>query len=86
MAYYREMAPLIGYYFAKGSLETIDGMAAIDAVAGQIDGILIAPRAEPSRVAGAGPRGLAPPQGEHEEAHSTCKAVGIRRRKSSDDC
>lgn len=40
MAYYRETAPLIGYYFAKGSLETIDGMAAIDAVAGQIDGIL----------------------------------------------
>ena len=40
MAYYRETAPLTGYYYAKGSLETIDGMAAIDAVAGQIDAIL----------------------------------------------
>lgn len=40
MAYYRETAPLTGYYYAKGNLETIDGMAAIDAVAGQIDAIL----------------------------------------------
>ena len=29
MAYYRETAPLIGYYFAKGKLRTVDGMAAI---------------------------------------------------------
>lgn len=40
MAYYRETAPLTGYYFAKESLETIDGMAAIDEVARQIDAIL----------------------------------------------
>jgi adenylate kinase len=29
MAYYRETAPLIGYYFAKGQLKSIDGMAPI---------------------------------------------------------
>ena len=42
MAYYRETAPLIGYYFAKGKLRTVDGMAPIAEVARQIDGILAA--------------------------------------------
>lgn len=32
MAYHRETAPLIGYYFAKGLLISIDGMAEIDEV------------------------------------------------------
>ena len=40
MAYYRETAPLIGYYFAKGKLRTVDGMAAISKVSRQVDGIL----------------------------------------------
>jgi adenylate kinase len=40
MAYYRETAPLIGYYFAKGKLKTVDGMAAISEVSRQIDEIL----------------------------------------------
>lgn len=40
MAYYRETAPLIGYYFAKGKLKSIDGMAAIPEVARQIDQVL----------------------------------------------
>jgi adenylate kinase len=40
MAYYRETAPLIGYYFAKGKLRTVDGMAAISEVSRQIDDIL----------------------------------------------
>jgi adenylate kinase len=40
MAYYRETAPLIGYYFAKGTLKTVDGMAEIGAVTRQIDAIL----------------------------------------------
>jgi adenylate kinase len=40
MAYYRETAPLIGYYFAKGKLRTVDGMAAISEVSRQVDGIL----------------------------------------------
>jgi len=40
MAYYRETAPLIGYYFAKGKLKSVDGMAPIPEVASQIEGIL----------------------------------------------
>lgn len=40
MAYYRETAPLIGYYFAKGKLRMVDGMATISEVSRQIDGIL----------------------------------------------
>ena len=40
MAYYRETAPLIGYYFAKRKLRTVDGMAAISEVSRQVDGIL----------------------------------------------
>lgn len=36
MAYYRETSPLIGYYFAKGLLRTVDGMGDIDAVSRQI--------------------------------------------------
>jgi adenylate kinase len=40
MAYYRETAPLIGYYFAKGKLRTVDGMAPIQEVASQIEAVL----------------------------------------------
>ena len=40
MAYSRETAPLIGYYFCKGSLRQVDGMEEIDVVAGHIDEIL----------------------------------------------
>lgn len=40
MAYYRETSPLIGYYYCKGNLRTVDGMAAIPDVAREIDGIL----------------------------------------------
>jgi len=40
MAYYRETAPLIGYYFAKGKLHSVDGMAPITEVAGSVDGVL----------------------------------------------
>ena len=32
MAYYRQTAPLIGYYHAKGKLRTVDGLAAIEAI------------------------------------------------------
>ena len=32
MAYYRETAPLTGYYFCKGNLTSVDGMAPIDEV------------------------------------------------------
>jgi adenylate kinase len=40
MAYYKETSPLIGYYFAQGKLKTVDGMAPIAEVAGQIDAIV----------------------------------------------
>lgn len=46
MAYYRETAPLIGYYFAKGKLRSVDGMADIPEVSRQIEAVLaeIGPR------------------------------------------
>ncbi len=37
MAYYRETAPLIGYYYAKKKLKSVDGMAPIDEVTRQIN-------------------------------------------------
>ena len=40
MAYYRETSPLIGYYFCKGNLHAVDGMAPIGDVTRQIDEIL----------------------------------------------
>src|SRR5690606_8423734 len=40
MAYYKETSPLVGYYFAKGNLKSIDGMAPIDQVTRQIEGLL----------------------------------------------
>jgi adenylate kinase len=40
MAYYRETAPLTGYYFAHELLKTVDGMAPIGDVTRQIDGVL----------------------------------------------
>lgn len=40
IAYYRETAPIIGYYFAHGLLRTIDGMAPIEDVNRQIEEIL----------------------------------------------
>jgi len=38
--YYKKTAPLTGYYYAKGSLRTVDGMLSIDAVTEEIDGVL----------------------------------------------
>jgi adenylate kinase len=40
MAYYRETAPLIGYYFCKGNLRTVEGMAPIQDVGKAIARIL----------------------------------------------
>jgi adenylate kinase len=37
MAYYRETAPLIGYYYAHGKLAVVDGMAAVGAVTAAIE-------------------------------------------------
>ncbi|EHK55274.1 adenylate kinase [Allomesorhizobium alhagi] len=38
--YYKKTAPLIGYYYAKGMLKSVDGMADIDAVTKQIEAVL----------------------------------------------
>ncbi len=40
MAYYRETAPLIGYYFAKGKLRSVNGMGKIQAVQKEVEGVL----------------------------------------------
>jgi len=40
MVYYRETSPLIGYYYCKGNLESVNGMAEIDAVAASISAVL----------------------------------------------
>jgi adenylate kinase len=42
MAYYRDTAPLTGYYFCKGTLKAVDGMAAIPKVAEEIEALLAA--------------------------------------------
>lgn len=39
-AYHRQTAPLLPYYAAQARLRTVDGMAAMDAVAGQIEAVL----------------------------------------------
>ena len=38
--YYKKTSPLIGYYYAKGKLQSIDGMADIEHVTDSIEGIL----------------------------------------------
>jgi adenylate kinase len=40
--YYKKTAPLIGYYYAKGKLKGVDGMADIDAVTREIEAVLAA--------------------------------------------
>jgi adenylate kinase len=40
MEYYKKTSPLIGYYYAKGALRSVDGLAAMDDVAGAIAKVL----------------------------------------------
>ena len=40
MAYYKQTSPLIGYYYAKGNLKSVDGLGEIDDVAQAISGAL----------------------------------------------
>ena len=40
MEYYKKTSPLIGYYYAKGNLSAVDGLASIDEVEGSIAAIL----------------------------------------------
>ena len=42
-AYYKSTAPLIGYYYAKGKLRSVDGMANMDEVTASIESILAKP-------------------------------------------
>jgi adenylate kinase len=39
-AYYKQTAPLLGYYYAKGQLQTVDGMADMDSVNRAITALL----------------------------------------------
>jgi adenylate kinase len=38
--YYKKTAPLIGYYYAKGLLKGVDGMADMDTVTAEIEALL----------------------------------------------
>lgn len=40
MEYYKKTSPLIGYYYAKGQLSTVDGLAEMDAVSAAIRKVL----------------------------------------------
>lgn len=40
LEYYKKTSPLIGYYYAKGKLSPVDGLAEIDEVSAQIAAIL----------------------------------------------
>lgn len=40
MAYYKQTSPLIGYYYAKGDLTSVDGLGTMDAVAAEIAGVI----------------------------------------------
>ncbi|MES0133100.1 adenylate kinase [Mesorhizobium sp. M0029] len=40
--YYKKTAPLIGYYYAKRSLRSVDGMAPVDTVTAEIEALLAA--------------------------------------------
>ena len=40
MEYYKKTSPLIGYYYAKGALSSVDGLAEMDAVAASIASVL----------------------------------------------
>lgn len=40
MEYYKKTSPLIGYYYAKGALSAVDGLAEMDAVAAGIAKVL----------------------------------------------
>ena len=48
MAYYRETAPLTGYYFCKGNMTSVDGMAPIDEVGRQLEAALDQPARAPA--------------------------------------
>lgn len=46
MEYYRETSPLLGYFFAKNKLSTVDGMAAVEVVTAAIEAVLLKAKAK----------------------------------------
>ena len=36
LAYYKQTSPLIGYYYAKGDLRSVDGLGSMESVAAEI--------------------------------------------------
>jgi adenylate kinase len=40
MEYYKKTSPLLGYYFAKNQLQSVNGLADIDAVQTEIAAVL----------------------------------------------
>jgi adenylate kinase len=40
LAYYKQTSPLIGYYYAKGQLASVNGLGTMEGVAGEIAGVL----------------------------------------------
>ena len=40
MEYYKKTSPLLGYYYAKGQLQSVDGLGTIDEVSGAIADVL----------------------------------------------
>ena len=40
MAYYKQTSPLLGYYYAKGCLKSVDGLGSMEAVQADIAGVL----------------------------------------------
>jgi adenylate kinase len=40
MEYYKKTSPLIGYYYAKGLLASVDGLADVDSVSSEISSVL----------------------------------------------
>jgi adenylate kinase len=40
MAYYKQTSPLVGYYYAKGQLSSVNGLGSMDEVAGEIAAVL----------------------------------------------
>ncbi len=40
MAYYKQTSPLIGYYYAKKMLNSVNGLGTVEAVQGEIAGVL----------------------------------------------
>jgi adenylate kinase len=40
MEYYKKTSPLIGYYYAKGDLKSVNGLGEIDTVSGEIASVL----------------------------------------------